>query len=219
MLIPYTLIGVSVLSAFFYGMNFTRQKPSLARSLIKTLPIASLALLSFLLSGPTLLTAGLFLGATGDAFLSLDEEKGFLPGLGSFLIGHLCFVILFVSHGEGHEVFSIEVWRLAALAFLWVLAIHVTRKLLPNLGDMKIPVLAYITVIIAMGLAALQLPLVWPVSLAIPGAAMFIASDMILSVELFIMRDDSPARRLSAPSLWFLYWGGQSLIAAAFLLP
>ena len=61
------------------------------------------------------------------------------------------------------------------------------------------------------GMAAFFLAHVyWPVTL---GAIMFIASDMILSLQLFRKPADQPAGTVSSLGVWTLYFGGQALIA------
>jgi len=42
---------------------------------------------------------------------------------------------------------------------------------------------------------------------------MFIASDVILSFQLFVRPADAPKPALPSIALWFLYYGGQALIA------
>ncbi|MGR3710761.1 MAG: lysoplasmalogenase family protein, partial [Alterinioella nitratireducens] len=49
--------------------------------------------------------------------------------------------------------------------------------------------------------------------LALLGAAMFLASDVILSVQIFRLAPGTPAHRNAGRAVWPLYWGGQALIA------
>jgi uncharacterized membrane protein YhhN len=66
-----------------------------------------------------------------------------------------------------------------------------------------------------MVLAAFTLDLsYWP---AILGAAAFMGSDAILSVRLFKNPDQWGS--LGDNAVWWLYYGGQALIAYAFLRP
>jgi uncharacterized membrane protein YhhN len=213
-----TLWSCAFLLAVAYGFHYTFQPPSLWRSLVKTTATLLLALLSFAFSGPHFLTFALLLGACGDAFLSLKKSQGFLPGLVAFLLGHLCFVGLFLQTGTGLEIYSTEVWPTIVVAILVSVSVLLSIKLHPRLGGMKIPVYCYQLVILAMGFSVLMLPSSWPICLGIVGALMFIASDCILSFELFIFNEDQPSKRLTSPLLWCLYWGGQALITLAFLL-
>jgi uncharacterized membrane protein YhhN len=69
----------------------------------------------------------------------------------------------------------------------------------------------YVVLIGLMGLAALALPAqpgqVWLRA----GAALFIASDLMLAIQLFVTRDPLRQRRLGL-ALWPAYWAGQALI-------
>jgi uncharacterized membrane protein YhhN len=77
---------------------------------VKAAPVALLAVETARLSGPRgkrddygpSVSAGLVLSALGDVFLHLSEnnEKMFLAGLGSFLLGHLCYIRAFASLGS-----------------------------------------------------------------------------------------------------------------------
>ncbi len=212
------LWGSAALLAVAYGFHYTFQPPSLWRSLVKTTATALLAVLSFAFSGPHFLTVALLFGACGDAFLSLKRSQGFLPGLIAFLLGHLCFVGLFLQSGAGMEIYADEVWRIIVLALLIAVSVLLSIQLHPHLGAMRIPVYCYQFVILAMGFSVLLLPGSWPLCLGIIGALMFIASDSILSFELFIFSEGQSLKRLTSPLLWCLYWGGQTLITLAFLL-
>ncbi len=211
------LILFSVSCAVGYGWAYTRRPSSTIRSTVKTCSTAALAAVSLLAAGPALLTAGLALGAAGDLFLSLEREKGFLPGLAAFLAGHLCFVFLFFQFGLGYEILLAEIWRAMTGFAVFFFAAVMAGFLWPYLAAMKIPVTAYILAIAAMGIGALTQPLHWAQWLVLPGALAFMASDTILSLELFVMDENHPARAVTAPILWCLYWSAQALFAGAFL--
>jgi uncharacterized membrane protein YhhN len=50
------------------------------------------------------------------------------------------------------------------------------------------------------------------------GALMFMASDFILSLELFVLDPQSALRKITRHAIWGLYWCGQALIAWPFLV-
>ena len=210
---------VSALFSLLYGFKFTQLTVSLQKTLVKTLPVLALALISFAGNGPMILTVALLFGAVGDACLSRDGVPFFLGGLTSFLLGHLGFCILFLQVGSEMTLIFSDWGRLAAAVSLSFFALGMVKQLFPKLGSLAIPVLIYIAVIWLMGLSALGLPFAIPWMLAIIGAGLFIASDVILSFELFILAEDDSVRRFTSPVLWFLYWGGQSLIVLAFVWP
>ena len=63
-----------------------------------------------------------------------------------------------------------------------------------------------------MGLAAVLLPVAAGQGVLRLGAALFILSDLMLAVQMFVSRDQR-MRRVLALTLWPAYWGGQALIA------
>ncbi len=204
---------IAAVMAILYGGWLTWQEPSWLRTIIKALSIGSLSLLSYRLGGPVLLTIALALSAVGDAFLANKGDRNFMLGLGSFLLAHLAYTALFIN---GFEFISnaFEARYIAGAALLTIIAGFVLTRLLPHLGDMKIPVLCYVTAILAMGVSALLLQ---DSVLVMVGAVMFVGSDIVLSHEVFVWKDNHPALRHSPWLIWSLYWGGQALIAWAYL--
>ncbi len=197
--------------AIMYGGFLVRHRPSRLRTIVKFLSIGSLSLLSFRLGGPVLLSIALALSAAGDGFLANEGETNFLAGLGSFLLAHLAYTALFVSGSP----YSSPIWlQLVIVVALFALTPLVLLRLWPHLGAMKLPVLGYVAAILAMGLAA---TLLQTNMLVLIGAIMFMASDIILSHEIFVWKESEPVRTVSPYLIWGLYWGGQALIAYAFL--
>ena len=75
---------------------------------------------------------------------------------------------------------------------------------------MAIAVVPYAIAITAMGVMAMWLPWIgWPASL---GALLFLTSDFVLAAELFRLPADAPARRFTAPVVWWTYATAQVLI-------
>ena len=72
--------------------------------------------------------------------------------------------------------------------------------------------LSPVPVAMAMGLGGVTLG-----GLVLLGAALFMASDAILGSEKFLMPESSPARRLTSPAVWVLYYAGQVLITLGLL--
>ncbi len=85
-----------------------------------------------------------------------------------------------------------------------------------DLGFEKIAGMVYAALIVQMALMSFWLPwAAWPAML---GALLFIVSDGVLSAEFFRMAPDAPARRITAPIVWWTYAGGQGLIALGLVL-
>jgi len=148
---------------------------------------------------------GLALSFVGDIFLMLPGDR-FVPGLGSFLLAHLAYLVAFTADvplAAKPVLFApFAVFGLAILALLW-----------RGLGRLQVPVALYVLVIISMaGQAAgrawlLRNP---AATLAASGAALFVASDTLLSFNLFL-RPFPSAQALILGS----YFLAQGLIAAS----
>lgn len=105
--------------------------------------------------------AALFFSWLGDVFLLGSTELRFLLGLSAFLLAHLAYLGAFSSGpqrppeqpGAGRSGLAGIPWAiLPVLGFAGLLV----GRLWPALGEMRIPVLAYATVIAAMALGALH---------------------------------------------------------------
>ena len=95
-----TTLLLSLTSALVYLPLILQPTPTLPRTLFKTLSTALLALLVWEREQPLALTAALGLGSLGDLFLAhWDTDRGFLCGLGSFLVAHLWYVVVFLRDG------------------------------------------------------------------------------------------------------------------------
>ena len=207
-----TLI-LSVAAAIIYGLVLDA-RPTLLRSVLKTLAVALLAVLVVTERGPLLLAAALALSAAGDAFLSREGERAFLAGLGSFLAAHLAYVALFAWSGGGAALLA-EGWRVAAAAAIGLFALSMLvvlwRRVKPGL---RLPILAYSLAIAAMGVASLTVPNFWVVA----GAILFMASDGLLAAERFLVAAISPHRAWMRHAVWALYYAAQLSITLGVLL-
>lgn len=207
-------LALSVVAAIVYTFMHDAV-PSLRRTVAKTAPVLLLAILSVLEGAPGLLTAGLLASAAGDAALSREGERPFLAGLAAFLLAHILYIALFLAFWSGFGFFAAEPWRAVATIALVAFCALMLQRLLPALpGGMRPPVVAYVTAITLMGIAAFAVP-----GYAIAaGAALFIASDAVLSARKFLLSEASPHRSWTGLAVWILYYAAQLLIALAFLL-
>ncbi|MFC4213829.1 lysoplasmalogenase [Pseudophaeobacter arcticus] len=202
------LEAAAVCAALGY-LGFTACRPSALRSLLKTFSVAALAIAASGLGAPLWLVLGLALCALGDFFLSLEGEQAFMGGVGAFALGHLAYVVLFLGHPSSDLG---QIWAMPGLGLtgaIVALGLVMVPVLAPRAGDLKIPVLLYIPIILSMGLAALTLTdpaLIW----VVPAALAFMASDVILAFETFVLPEDHPLRRYTPYLVWPLYWGAQA---------
>jgi uncharacterized membrane protein YhhN len=203
------ILGIIILFGLFYYEKKKDKKP-----LIITKSILSLLFVMTALLQPHPVPAyyhylfvGLIFCLIGDVCLALPQEKAFMVGLVSFLLGHVLYISAFlslvqVSHWFSPGVFII--FGLSALIFFW---------LRPHLKSMLIPVLLYIVVITVMASGAWAV--FWNSSFQISGRAFILAgsfcfysSDIFVAWDKFI-KEKYRNRLLGLP----LYYTGQFLLA------
>ncbi len=140
-----------------------------------------------------LILGGILLGWVGDVTLMWPKnEKCFIVGLGSFLLGHILYIITFFKIAGDLSYFK-PINYLVLIAY-GAFFIGMLRYLKGSLGEMKIPVILYMTLILVMSFASFVL-LFLPEStitniltykwLPFLGSLLFIASDSLLANQLF----------------------------------
>lgn len=159
------------------------RRPSPVEYVAKPLVLASLLAAAVVLdpqdSGQRAwFVAALALSLAGDVFL-LPKPDAFVAGLASFLLGHVALIVGFAQVAEVSDtdrlVAPLVLVPMAVPAFIVLRAVRRTEP------AMRVPVLAYISVIAAM--------VVWSVvegdAVGVAGAALFATSDSILAVNRF----------------------------------
>jgi len=178
-----TLALVVLLGIVARSLGWTRLAGAL-----KALPIALLAATALRGDGRgdasyrTLVGAALVASMAGDVFLL--SPRWFVPGLVSFLIGHLLYIAAFLPAA------NVDAAGLAHLVPFVGFGGLVLRYLWPHLGRLRAPVSTYVAVITTMGWLATLRALGGEVTphdgmLAAAGAYFFMASDTTLAVNRF----------------------------------
>lgn len=143
--------------------------------------------------------AGLVFSLAGDVFLMLPSDQ-FVAGLVSFLIAHLFYIAAFTASKRFRLSRSIVPFLIYGLIMYAVL--H------PHLGAMRLPVAAYVVVILIMGWQACDR---WNLSrstftlLAFLGAVLFIFSDSVLALNKFRQHFEE-ARALNLSTYFTAQW-------------
>ncbi len=151
-----------------------------------------------------MIIGGLIFSLAGDVFLMLPSDK-FLAGLGAFLIAHIFYIVAF-----GSEVDGFVLWPLIPLLLYGIV---VYSFLASSLKEVKVPVILYLLVIVAMAWLACA---TWfqtretPALLALIGALLFVISDSILAINRF----RTPFRAARGLTL-ATYFAAQWFIAAS----
>lgn len=127
---------------------------------------------------------GLFFSWIGDILLQSDGL--FIPGLLSFLIAHICYIIFFIrTNSNQHSFFKLRpIMLLAVMAYL----VELMFILWPHLGPMKVPVLLYgITISVMLSAAMWQYQKLdnKTALFFILGATLFVISDSLLALNRF----------------------------------
>lgn len=206
----WALTALGTAAAIAYGSYFLQRPRTLLRALVKTLFMAAFAAALISADAPFPLVAAIVLSAAGDFFLAFDK-KWVLPfGILSFLLAQLLYVLMFLGiwffSGDNSPLLP----RYVMMGVVIATAIGFLVWMAPKLGWMAIAVVPYAIAITAMGVMAMWLPWIgWPASL---GALLFLTSDFVLAAELFRLPADAPARRFTAPVVWWTYATAQVLI-------
>lgn len=127
------------------------------------------------------ISAGLAFSLLGDIFMML-RQKRFNAGLAGFLAAQLCYLAAFWSGVKS----PLSFWPLLPLLFYAVL---IGTRLFPHTGRMKIPVLIYVSALIAASWMAWERYLQLQggkAFFALAGALLFLLSDSVLAVNRFI---------------------------------
>jgi len=135
---------------------------------------------------------GILFSLGGDIFLMLpDEKKWFLPGLVSFLLAHVFYII-----GLNYVVPSLNVFGIILAISVALFVAQIYRRIAAGLhasgqDRLRVPVLIYSIVISLMWLSALQtlFQTGWKPTPALSvslGATLFVASDIILAWYRFV---------------------------------
>jgi uncharacterized membrane protein YhhN len=153
------------------------------------------------------LLIGLIFCLMGDVCLALPQKKAFMAGLVAFLVGHVFYILSFLSLTSISRWISIEVLIIlgvSAFVFFWLRS---------HLRSMLIPVLLYILVITVMasGAWAVFWKSSFPIcgrTLIFIGALCFYVSDVLVARNRFI-KEEYRNRFLGLP----LYYTGQFMLA------
>ncbi|MCX5202063.1 lysoplasmalogenase [Streptomyces sp. NBC_00237] len=149
--------------------------------------------------GPRLLVAALLFGWGGDVALLFDADPAFMLGMGSFAVGHVCYLFLFKGAPMRRP-----------LGAAYALALVGTVTLLwPDLpADLRVPVAGYSLLLTVMAFRASGLGLY-----AGLGGALFLLSDTLIATGV------AQWPQLPAPDFWVMatYAAAQCLLALGVL--
>ncbi|MBP7585558.1 MAG: lysoplasmalogenase [Spirochaetes bacterium] len=143
---------------------------------------------------------GLAFGVAGDVYLlGTSVASHFLPGLISFLIGHVFYIVAFSDRKaplNRKAAIAVAVAGAGALAVL-------VPSLMRRSPSLAVPVLIYAAVILVM----VYFGVTRGVAVLAAGAILFAVSDSLLAFNRFVK-----AVSWLSPVIWLTYYAGQALI-------
>jgi uncharacterized membrane protein YhhN len=150
---------------------------------------------------------GLVLGVAGDIALLGKSSGAFLAGLAAFLLGHIAYIVAFA------QLAAPSTWLDVRSIIPIVVGGTALRLLWPRLGDMRVPVIAYVLAIVTMMSAAIAAARIASLPeqnrmLLLVGAALFFVSDLAVARDKFVGASFIN-RAWGLPA----YYAGQLLIA------
>ncbi|MEO6167033.1 MAG: lysoplasmalogenase [Chitinophagales bacterium] len=136
-----------------------------------------------------LVLAALFFSWVGDILLLFQQQDAnfFLAGLISFLAAHVCYLLAFRKTSLNHQqkLLKEKPWMILLFLAYGIIFFFLIRN---GLGDLLIPVMSYMVVILLMGIAALNRfrrveyqSFLW----VFTGALCFMVSDSLLAINKF----------------------------------
>jgi uncharacterized membrane protein YhhN len=193
-------IFIYVVAASAFLMLMAMDMVGIGRTILKAIPVSTLMVLvcrdmrgfGFV---KICLTGALAGSVCGDILLDLSYANIFIFGLVAFLVAHLFYTVLFFRYAKSPDEFGKV--TIAGLAIFAGVMMWVFRGIAPALYG---PVVLYILVIVTMSVGSLLVPcknrlLFW-------GAIIFIASDVILAINKFLLA--IPYGRIINISLYFI---------------
>jgi len=156
-------------------------KPAILTSLIIYFLAKNKGLSSF---AKNLTLLALVLSLIGDILLMFDNGSPnfFIAGLGSFLLAHIMYALVFLKKGKPNK----RIWIFLSVLILYGFGLFYMIK--DGLGNMLIPVLLYIMAIFSMATAAFvrkESVLNTSFYLVLIGALLFMLSDSLIAVDKF----------------------------------
>lgn len=127
-----------------------------------------------------IMLAALVFSLGGDVLLMIREYNLFIFGLGSFLLAHVCYIIVFSKRNKLNS-FARILLAMYVLAFVYFLRGYIPEGLF-------VPILLYALTIATMGIRASERQTDSPKSyqFVLIGAILFIISDSLIAINKFV---------------------------------
>ncbi|RKE80217.1 lysoplasmalogenase [Rhizobium sp. AG855] len=200
------ILALSVALGVSYHWILSREK-TLLRAAWKTLPVTLLAVYALGVGAHPLLVAALVFGALGDLSLAFEGDRAFIGGVTAFLLSHLAYLGLLAGVTDLSLV-QAEPWRLVGGLIVAGITVGVLVRIWRPAGVMAWPIAIYVVVFMVLVWMTLGLenPFVFV------GAALFILSDIILSIRKYWTGPNHPIDGVAAHVVWVTYYAAQLIL-------
>jgi uncharacterized membrane protein YhhN len=175
-------MGIAVVAVLF-GEGSARRWLVVAAKPIASMGFVAIAWLGIVPNDPygAWVFVALVACLAGDVLLLFPSL--FKAGLTAFLVGHLAFIVAF------HALVPASAWPVAWSLPVVAVSVLVSRRLIPHLGRMRAPVLAYVAIITVMVWGAVSVAIRAPSSARVAtGALLFYVSDLAVARDRFLTR-------------------------------
>ena|GEM_PF-1492969 len=162
--------------------------------------------------GHALLFFALIFSVSGDVLLEIPTDppgQAFLRGMMGFMVGHIFFIVLYLTNRQPMSDISTLPVRLSSL--LWLFAFFSGYMLYDGLGEMRMYVYVYTAVLTAMATSALLSK--FPFRLTGIGAVLFVLSDAAIGAREFM---DAP--EYVGYFIWAAYYASQLMMTMGVML-
>ena len=200
------ILAFSVALGTSYLWILPREK-TIVRAVWKTLPVLLLCCYAIAVGAPVLLALALLFGALGDLSLAFDDDRAFIRGVVAFLLSHLAYVALLGSIADPALALA-EPWRILGGILVAVLTCGVLARIWRPAGRMAWPIALYVLVFMVLVWLTLGLANPW----VFCGAALFILSDIILTIRKYWTGPGHPIDWLAAHVVWVTYYTAQLIL-------
>jgi len=198
----FLVIGIG--AGLDYGLLKSWRQTSWTRTLTKATSMVSIIIWAILLGAPSIVVIALGFAAIGDIAVSRGELRWITASATAFFAFHALYLIEYSILANrplmevGPAIILATVCSVAVIFVCWeslsghwlVGVLHTGIVLMQfSIGQMvggAMIIIAYTT-------------------------TLFLISALVLGLEMFLLEEDAPLRRLSSPLIWFTYLAGQIL--------
>lgn len=182
-----------LLFCFLLDLFFIKIKDKKLRCFTKPL-LMPILLLYYIISANNieiLIILALICGFLGDTFLLKENNnKFFILGTLSFLIGHVFYIIKYIQLIG--DINNVLIWTIIFATAYLIYGVYIYKRLCNNLGNFKLQIKIYLAIILIMSFTCFMAYISYKGILiySFLGSLLFIFSDTLLSFNIFVSKNE-----------------------------